>query len=45
MGPTIEEVNLKLGLKVERNVFQVEEILETQNYWPSELEEILETIW
>lgn len=36
-------MNLQLGLNVERNAFQAEEILETKNYRPSELEESSET--
>lgn len=43
--PIMEEVNLMLCLKVGRNALQVEEILETQSYRPSELEEALETTW
>lgn len=34
----------ELGLKAERSTSQVEEILEAQNYRPSELEGTLETI-
>lgn len=40
----IMEVNLKLDLLAERNTFQGEEVLESQNSRPPERKETLETI-